>query len=363
MSEFTSKLHLLRELAARHGLDAILLRRVSSFAWATCGAASYINIASTDGVASLLITLNDQYLITSNIEVSRLDKEENLAAQGWVFRPAAWFDSRDPLVELKRGLRLGSDGSFPDTLDLTDEIAHLRVDLTSEEGVRFRALGKLCAQAMQAAIQSVRPGQTEYEIAGKLAREAEKLGVQTTVNLIASDERIFNFRHPLPTAKKLERYAMLVLCGRRWGLVCSITRLVYFGKLPVELRAKAEATARVDAAFISNTRPDNVLGQVFERSVELYAQLGYPDEWHKHHQGGPAGYEPREYLATPASTEVIAAGQVYAWNPSVTGTKSEDTILVGVSGNEILTSIPGWPEITVSVGDEKLARPAILEVI
>jgi antitoxin VapB len=54
---------------------------------------------------------------------------------------------------------------------------------------------------------------------------------------------------------------------------------------------------------------------------------------------------------------------VYAWNPSITGTKSEDTILVGPHGNEVLTGIEGWPALSVTVDGQTVARPAILEVL
>ena len=57
----------------------------------------------------------------------------------------------------------------------------------------------------------------------------------------------------------MERYAMLVLCGRKWGLVCSITRLVHFGALSDEVRRKMQATAQVDATFIAATRPGQTL--------------------------------------------------------------------------------------------------------
>jgi hypothetical protein len=96
--------------------------------------------------------------------------------------------------------------------------------------------------------------------------------------------------------------------------------------------------------------------------MATYARVGFADEWRLHHQGGPAGYEPREYLATPDSAEVVAEGQVYAWNPSIAGTKSEDTILVGQDGNEVLTAIQGWPMLPVIVGGQELLRPAILEI-
>jgi antitoxin VapB len=213
---------------------------------------------------------------------------------------------------------------------------------------------------MDSAIHFVHPGQTEFEIASLLAGESERRGVQPTVILIATDERIFNFRHPLPTAKKLERYAMLVLCGRQHGLVCSITRLVHFGHLPEEIQEKALLVTRIDAAMINATRPGRSLGEIFQTTIDEYSRFGYPDEWRLHHQGGPAGYDPREYMARPGASEKVSLGQVYAWNPSITGTKSEDTILVTETGNEILTSISGWSVISVDVHGDSLERPAIL---
>lgn len=362
MDELTSKLSRIRNLLEENHLDALLLQRVSSFAWATCGAASFVNAATTMGEASLLVTPKGRFLISNNIEATRLEQEEGLKSQGWEFLKSRWDQPQISIEALTKGMHLGADSAFPGAVDLSRAMSRLRTVLTPEEVQRFRELGRLCAASMNGAVRSVRAGQTEHEIAANLAFEAQRRGVQAIVNLIAADERVAAYRHPLPTDKRLERYAMLVLCGRRWGLVCSITRLVHFGRLPSELRKKAEAVAQVDAAFITATRPGSVLGQVFQRSVEQYAALGYPGEWHLHHQGGPAGYEPREYVATAQSTEVISVDQVFAWNPSITGAKSEDTILVGEGSNEVLTHIPGWPEIIVKANGAQMARPAILEV-
>ena len=364
MNELNDKLRRIGELLASKGLDAMLLRRVSSFAWATCGAASYVNRATTEGAATLLITPERRYLITNNIEATRLEQEEKLADQGWEFRVTPWHEVADGMEELTRGLKLGADGPHPGATDLSAELARLRANLLPEEVERFRTLGSICAEAMDSAIRAVRPGQTEYQIAAQLAQETESRGAQAIVNLIATDERIFSFRHPLPTDKTLDRYAMLILCGRRWGLVCSITRLVHFGPLPDELRRKMEAVARVDATFIAATRPGRALSDIFERATAAYAQTGFADEWQLHHQGGPAGYEAREYVATPGLTDLVSVGQVYAWNPSITGTKSEDTMLVAEDGNEVLTSISGWPTLSVDVEGqaEPILRPAILEV-
>ena len=363
MAEFDTKQVRIQALLTGHQLDALLLQRVSSFAWATCGAASYVNAAATTGEATLLITPSGRHLITNNIEASRLEGEAKLLEQGWQFHVAPWYDTPDTVVELTRGLRLGADGPVPGALDLSHNLARLRANLVPGEGERFRTLGRLCAEAIDSAARAIRPGQTEYEIAALLAHEAERRGAQAIVNLIATDERVFAFRHPLPTGKKLERYAMLVLCGRRWGLVCSVTRLVHFGRLPDELRRKAEAVAQVDATFLAATRPGQTLGQIFRQATTAYVETGFPDEWQWHHQGGPAGYEPREVVATLHSQNLVQAGQVYAWNPSIAGTKSEDTILVGAAGPEVLTAIDGWPVLRKVVDDLEYARPAILEVL
>jgi Xaa-Pro aminopeptidase len=193
-----------------------------------------------------------------------------------------------------------------------------------------------------------------------LAMESLNRGVNPIVNLVASDERIFQFRHPLPTHKLLQKYVILVLCGRRHGLVCSITRLVHFGKLPTELRLKMQAVTEVDATFISATRPGRKWGEIFQEGQLAYQRTGFKDEWMHHHQGGPAGYEPREGIATPGSKQQVYSSQAYAWNPTISGVKSEDTILIGEDGNQTLTAITDWPSIPVTVGDIEVERPDIL---
>ncbi|MCO6450565.1 MAG: aminopeptidase P family protein [Caldilineales bacterium] len=359
MNEFERRDASIRQFMADNNIDELLLNRVANFAWATCGAASYVNTATTTGEAWLLITDSAKYLLANNIEATRLEGEEKLVEQGWRFMVNQWYVGSGPTPA--RG-NIGADVSFAGAQDVSGALAEYRTHLSPEEQGRFRWLGEQCAGAMNDAIRAVKPGMNEYEIAGLLAGETQRRGVQPIVNLIAVDENIFKYRHPLPTGRVMERYAMLVLCGRWKGLVASVTRLVHFGKLSDELRRKMRAVAEVDAEFIASTRPGMTLGEVFANGQEAYARTGFGDEWMLHHQGGPASYEPRDFVATPGAPQVVAAGQAYAWNPSITGTKSEDTILVGPDGNEVLTTILGWPMIEVKAGDSTMLRPAILEI-
>ena len=363
-AEFLIKREKILRLLDKHGADALLLRRVSSFAWATCGATSYVNTATTEGAASLLVTRERCYLATNNIEAPRLEQESGLAEQGWELRISHWTNPLAELNQLTAGLNSIADVPFGGAKDVSAEISRLRASLTPAEGERFRQLGQFCAQAMDSAARSVRPGMSEYEIAALLGGEAQKRGVQPIVNLIATDERIYRFRHPLPTEKKLEKYALLVLSGRRWGLVCSISRLVHFGPLPAEAQKRIVATARVNAALIAHTRPGCSLGEVFQRGQAEYTAAGFPDEWRFHHQGGAVGYEPRELLGLPGSADVVSIGQAYAWNPTIAGAKMEDTILIGAQSNEILTTTPNWPVISIRIAEQdvEINCPLALEI-
>lgn len=360
-NELHLKISLIRQLLSEKKLDAMLLQRVSSIAWAACGADVHINTAASNGDVSLLITPEEKFLFTNNIEAARLEDEEGLSTQDWIFKISPWYENESQLNKLIHELKLGTDGLYAKGTDLSAELAWLRAQLTPNEVERFRKLAGWCAQSMKEAVEAVRPGMSEYQIAALLSHATEKRGVQAVVNLIATDERIFAYRHPSPTEKELRRYAMLILCGRKWGLICSISRLVHFGPLPDEIRFKSMAVANIDATIIAATRPGHTLADVFLKAESAYEEFGFPDEWQKHHQGGLAGYEPREITATPETKQPILKNQVYAWNPSITGVKSEDTILVGEKSNEVLTEIPDWPAVEIRTGNGSIKRPAILE--
>jgi len=362
MNELATKLSRIRKLLEERNVDALLIRRSDNFAWVTCGAASFVNQATDHGAAILLITQSNQHLITDNIEAPRLEQEEKLVQQGWEFHITPWHEARDRIEALRGGLKLASDGAYLNALDISAELIPLRATLTVEETARYREIGAACGKAMDTAIRSVIPGLSEGEIAGQLAREAWKLDLQPIVVLIASDDRIFHYRHPLPTESKLKKYAMLVLCGRRGGLIGSVTRLVHFGKLSDEIQRKAECVANIDAQFILATQPARSLKEIFQLGIEAYREAGYPEEWKLHHQGGLAAYAPREIIATAETDYRVINGQAYAWNPSITGTKSEDTIIVGEKSNEVITAMPGWPMMEIQSNGSVIQRPAILEL-
>ena len=88
------------------------------------------------------------------------------------------------------------------------------------------------------------------------------------------------------------------------------------------------------------TRPGYTLAGAFAECQRFYAEAGFPDEWKLHHQGGLTGYASREIIATPHTHQEIQLGQAFAWNPSVRGTKAEETFVLTESGPEVITHLP-----------------------
>lgn len=79
----------------------------------------------------------------------------------------------------------------------------------------------------------------------------------------------------------------------------------------------------------SETRPGKQYGTLFAQLKRRYAKVGAGEQIALHHQGGMGGFQTRENRLTPDLPGQVQAHQLYAWNPSVTGFKSEDMLLVG----------------------------------
>lgn len=362
LDEISVKKSRLMGLMKAQGWDSVILTKRHNFAWATGGADNHVRHSSESGVASLVFFRDGRRMVlTTNIEAPRIMDEE-LAGLGFEMAMVSWWKPEERIGALKgllAGGKTASDDGTPGTQDIEPYMPPLRMNLTSHEMDKYRWIGKQAGQGIGDTCRQVKKGMTEEEIAGILFHEVQKKGVKPTVMLIAADERISKYRHPIPTALKVKGAVMVVLCARRWGLVVSCTRLARFGAMPAELKRKHEACVNIDGVFMTATVPGASWSGIFHKAAEAYRDAGFREEWQKHHQGGPTGYIEREFTANPGISPNLKAGlnMAVAWNPSITGTKSEDTILVTPKGQEIITASPGWPMMTVTVDRKTLRRP------
>lgn len=360
--EIEEKERRVRTFLRSKNLKALLLKRQANFSWMTCGGLNLVGITTELGATTLLVTEEAKFLISNNIEGPRMVEEEAVEKQGFVVKTFPWYEDREASVvrELVGEGPLGSDVPFPNAVTMTEEIARLRYSLTPEEVDRYRWLGRRVSEALEKTMFETKPGEKESEVVARLCGELWKDRIDPITLMSAADERIFRYRHPIPTEKRVERYLMVSVNARKWGLIVSLTRFVHFGGMPTELKERYEANVDIDCTMMAHTRPGVLAKEVLQKGIEAYEKKGYPEEWKLHHQGGSIGYTGRDYRTHFGTSDIVQENQAFTWNPSLTGTKSEDTILATSKGIEMITYPVLYPTLSLTVGGISFVRPAVL---
>lgn len=363
MTEIEEKDARIRTLLQTKGLKGILLKRQANFSWLTAGGINLIGIATEMGGTTLLVTERAKYVLTTNVEASRMIEEEEVERLGFQVRVFPWYDDREAayVKELVGDGAIGCDVPWANATNVAEDVMRLRYSLTPDEIERYRWLGEKTSRAAEQVLLDARRGEKECAVIGRLSAELWKDRIDPIGVMGAADDRIARFRHCIPMERPIDRIFMLSVNARKGGLVVCLTRFVHFGKLPESLRRQYEANVYVDCVFMANTRPGTPAREVFQQGVAAYADKGYPEEWTLHHQGGPIGYQPRDYRAHARTPDVVAPNQPFCWNPSITGTKSEDTILATAGGPEPITRPIYFPTLSIEVGGRRFVRPAMLE--
>lgn len=363
-AEIEAKVEKLRGEMKREKLDAIYISKSEHFAWITAGGDNIVTRYCEGGVCAILITLTGRYFICNNIETKRMLVEEKLGELGFEERSCYWFENKTPqfLKELVGEGRLAADVPMQGAANADPILLELEKTLCDNEIARYLKMGEIFSEVIENVIAAVRPGETEIEICGKLSAAMWKAGLEGVLFLVAADERIYNYRHAIPTDKKLEKFLMISCNARYKGLITKITRMAYFGDLPDELREQYAKTVHIENVMADASKPGVDDLEMLELSKKLYAEAGVPEMWKVHHQGGPQSYTNGFYLTTDFAHGVIREGMVYGYNPSITGTKTEDAFIVTAEGPIFVTYPVIFPAIEEEINGVKYRRPGILEV-
>jgi Xaa-Pro aminopeptidase len=356
IAEINQKLIIMRSWLLQSGAGLLRLRGTDWFAWATAGGSNTVLLSAETGVAEIAVTAVDAYILTDDIEALRLREEEVPdAPYAWCVSPWAEPEMREHLVRDLSGGAVLTDRAAPGELALTDAMLQQRYLLLGSEHARYRQIGRLAAQAMTEVLGHARPGWSEFELAGAGAEALWSRGLHPALTLAAGARRLPRYRHTTPSKDPLGSHAMLVFCARGHGLYANLTRFVHFGAAwqhPDQL-----ALQQIEAAGLAACRPGALLCDVYAALDGAYRSHGFTDAIRQHHQGGITGYLARERVAAPHTRVPLEVGMAVAFNPSLPGTKLEDTFLLGDQGLENITLDPEWPSIPY----EGQMRPLPLE--
>jgi antitoxin VapB len=292
-------------------------------------------------------------LITSDVEAPRLEGDFHVRERGWEVLNVPWFEAAAPLAlacefaGVKSGELLNDSDAFGDNVN--DQLVAGRLALGVEEREELRELGELVGIALGAGIDAWRPGvTTDFDCAAVISAVLESGGAKAVCLIVGGDDRLRTFRHPLAVGQILNDAIMAVVVAKRAGLHAAATRICV-RRGDDDIVSLMKTLAAVNDGVLSATLPGGTWGETVEALATGYTAIGQPDAWREHFQGGPIGFEQREFELAPTQTTSPfwhlprSFNTAVAWNPSLRGgAKFEETYLLG-DDVEFLTVTPSWP--------------------
>ncbi|GGJ33211.1 M24 family metallopeptidase [Deinococcus roseus] len=357
VQDIQQKTALVRALLQENGAAAVRFRGIEWFGWITAGGSSAVLQTVEGGCAEVLITSTDFIVLTDEIEAPRI-RDEELPA-GTQIHAVPWTEGhlQQQFVQEKVGTgQVLSDRPGPGEHPLPESFYLHRHHLTEHDIQRYRLLGRLSAEALSETLRQATPDLTEDQLSALGAKALRDRGLDVGLIQVAGDRRLQLYRHLPPQNIPLGHQAMVSFCARQGGLWVSLTRFVAFQPLGREQQTRHQKLQAIEAVLLQETRPGSTMDHLYQTLKQTYQTHGEPQAIREHHQGGLTGYGCRERIATPGDAYTLQGPQAFAWNPSLTGAKLEDTVLMHEDGTlEVLTLDPEWPMQVV----EGLPRPIV----
>jgi Xaa-Pro aminopeptidase len=339
-----------------HRLDTLLVTHPPNLRY-LCG--------FTGSSGALLLTATKRVFITDGryTEQARVEVRSAqivIARQGLLPAAAAWLSAHQ-----KKGRRAPSKigiegehmtvasrsllaGILPSSIRLRSapplvEIARMLKD--EEEIGCIRSAVLLGASLFDRALEVIRPGVREAEVAAEMEYAARKAGAQemSFTTIIASGERSA-LPHGRASHAAIPAQAFVV-CD--FGVILSgycsdMTRTVYVGRPSAEARGVYQAVKQAQQVAVDAVRPGISVGEV-DRAARKSLQKSGLAKYFTHSTGHGVGLEIHEAPRVAAGqTEILRPGMVITIEPGVYvpgkwGVRIEDMVVVTEHGCEVLT--------------------------
>ncbi|MEZ6122641.1 MAG: M24 family metallopeptidase [Planctomycetaceae bacterium] len=344
------------------GADALLLQDPANIAWATAG--TDLSRFSGDDPAvnstSLFITPEARLFATNSVDSAQIFEREAFGL-GFQLKQREWFQPHEALIgDLCRGRRVLADRGVPRAILSGVEIRRLRTPLTGLEVERLRMLSRVAVHAVESTAHHLRAGVTESEVAGEVSHRLLKRTVAAARIQVCADGRNERYRHWTFGETPIREFAVISCCARRWGLHVGVTRTVCLQRVPQTLWQAYQQAVMIHATGLFFTRHGERLGEIWKKVHRIFEKFGMGSEWQLADQGDVIGYSLREAQIKPDSDEVLETPSVAFWHPSVGPALLGDSMLCRESANELLTTSPSWPQLSITVKGREVQCPGIL---
>ena len=356
--DYSGRSRELRESLAENRLDALLVSHLPNVRY-LCGFTGSAGAIVVTPKAAVFFT-DGRYTAQAREEVygSRIKVDKNapvIAAAHWLSRNSAKLRRKGPI-------RIGIEGNYF-TVSSREALAkslswnfrisvapplveRLRAVKDAEEIQALRAAAELGGKLFDRALEIIRPGVREIEVAAEMEYLARTSGAQemSFPTIIASGPRSA-LPHgraspaPIPASGFVVCDFGVILSG-----YCSdVTRSVYVGTPKPAARHTYKAVRRAQSAALEAVRPGVAVSAV-DHAARRVLKSERLAQYFSHSTGHGLGLEIHEAPRIAAKqTDVLHAGMVITIEPGVYipgewGVRIEDTVLVTENGSEVLTS-------------------------
>jgi Xaa-Pro aminopeptidase len=260
--------------------------------------------------------------------------------KGWVLGLEA---EHCTVAEKKRLTKLRPPGVL--LRDAPAVVERFRMVKDAEELTRIREAVNLGAKLFDRAVQLLRPGRKEVEVAAEMELAARRAGAEemSFPTIIASGARSA-LPHGRASHQAIPKGAFVV-CD--FGVIlrgyCSDqTRTVWVGRAPDDARRVYEAVREAQQAAIDAVRPGIAISEVDAAARKLLRKAGLA-KYFTHSTGHGLGLEIHEAPRVAAGQDdILRPGMVITIEPGVYfpgkwGVRIEDVVAVTVGGRDVLT--------------------------
>jgi Xaa-Pro dipeptidase len=342
------------------GCEGLLVLEPDNFSWLTSGGAARGSLDSGQHPA-LYFSSEQRWLLASNADAQRLFDEE-LDGLGFQLKEWPWHWGREQLIaDLAQGRHLACDRPFGDHKIVSPELARLRRVLTEYEQACFSALGLVVSHALEATCRTMKPGETEREIAGQLSHRLLHRGALPLLIGVAADGRSKVYRQFGFTNTPIHKHCVVAAAARKYGLCAMASRTISFGEPEASFREEHIAACKVCATYQASTWPDAVPREILKAGRDVFKITNFEHDWLQCPQGHVCGRSPVELALTPQTEDLFQSGWGITWRATVGAASSCDTFLVTDKGPEIVTPTEPWPLKRIRIQGDDFFRPDILQ--
>ncbi len=224
----------------------------------------------------------------------------------------------------------------------------LRMRKDDGELAQMRKAAILAGEIMEFAINLLKPGVRESEVAAEVEYEMRKRGASgpSFETIVAFGKRAA-LPHARPTGKRLRKNELVVLdLGVILGGYCSdLTRTVFCGRAPKRIQRWYKAVLEAQVAAISTAKEGVTCAEVDAAARRVLAGYGL-DHLFVHSTGHGLGLEIHEDpRVAKGQARRLEPGNVITIEPGVYaegigGIRIEDDVAVHAGRTEILTRVP-----------------------